>query len=91
MVGGFRCQTLPIIPRTEMLLGLGLIGLKGPDVRQPSGALAVWGGTGLGVTLGGLALGIGSGLESAGSAETAGRKSDFSGEKEKRRKVQKSC
>lgn len=63
-----------------MLHGLGLVGLRGPDVRETSGGLTVWGGAGLGVTLGGLALGMGSGLHSSGSVETAGWTSVFSGE-----------
>lgn len=68
---------------TEMLNDLGLVGLSCPHVRATSGVLAVWAGAGLGVVFGGLALGIGSSLESSGSVETAGCTFDFAGERKK--------
>jgi len=49
---------------------LRLVGLRGPEVRDASGTLAAWGGGGLGLILGGLDLGISSGLESSVSAGT---------------------
>lgn len=58
-----------------VLLGLGLVGLVGPE--GPSGTLGAWDGDGLGVMLGGLDLGIGSGLDSSVSAGTAGWMSDL--------------
>lgn len=60
-----------------MLLGRGLVGLRGPEVQATRGALVAWGGGGFGVTPDGLALGDGSGLDSSVSAGTAGWTSDL--------------
>lgn len=60
-----------------MLLGRGLVGLRGPELQAARGALLAWGGGGFGVTPGGLALGVGSGLDSSVSAGTAGWTSDL--------------
>lgn len=60
-----------------MLYDLGLVGLRGPDIRDPSGTFVA----GLGMMLGGLDLGISSGLESSMSAETTGWVSGLTAEK----------
>lgn len=54
-----------------MLVGLGLVGLvglRGPEMRGLSKGLAACGGGGLGLTLGDLNRGAGSGLDSSASA-----------------------
>lgn len=56
---------------------LGLVGLRGTEVRGPSRGLEPWGGGGLGVVLGGFDLGAGSGLDSSASGGTTGWTSDL--------------
>ena len=71
------------------LLGLGLVGLvgleglRGPEERGPSWGLVAWTG-GLGVTVGGLDLGAGSGLDSSASAGATGGTSDLAAGKKKK-------
>lgn len=54
-----------------MLPGLVLLGLSGTEARGPTRGLEPWGGGGLGVVLGGLDLGAGSGLDSSASGGTS--------------------
>lgn len=67
-------KIFPFSPITEMLYDLGL---RGPDIRDPSGTFVA----GLGMTPGGLDLGLCSGLESSVSAETTGWTSGLTAEK----------